>query len=91
MSGNEAMDETERAGSRAERRALRARRPLGKEITNAGSGQDRSQDAGGGVSGLVDLVLLPGGVCVRDGEVSGAVLGCRAGPEVPVSERVIPS
>ena len=43
MSGSEAMDEMERAGTRAVRRALRARR---EGITNAGSGQERSQDAG---------------------------------------------
>lgn len=51
MSGSEAMDEMERAGTRAVRRALRARR---EGITNAGSGQERSQDAGVGsrVSGF---------------------------------------
>lgn len=50
----------------------------------------KKSGCGGGVPGLVELVLSGGGICVRDGEVSGAVLGCRAGPEVSVSERVIP-
>ena len=48
MSGNEAMDEMERAGTRAVRWALRARR---EGITTAGSGQERSQDAGVGCRG----------------------------------------
>jgi hypothetical protein len=65
MSGDGAMDEMERAGTRSVRRALRARRPLGRRDHKRRERARKKSGCGGEVSGLVELVLSSGGICVR--------------------------